>query len=215
MFRYALACALVLGVMTNAAAQPTLAAAPFAVPPGTAANLTVSGPAGQQFAIIASSTNSGMSYAGVQLQVGTDVSIVAMGTIGGGGTAVVPVTPPFPARDRFYYQAVLTTNGFAAITPTPGTVLVNAQDARSFLAVGGGVNAAGAGFALSPGVTTQRTAAGTYSVQWGNQFNTNVIPTITPFCGLAPSSVAANNGGFTVTFAADCGFFFTGQPIRR
>ena len=39
-------------------------------------------------------------YAGVALAVGTNVSIVATGVIGGGGTAVVGFTPPFAGIAR-------------------------------------------------------------------------------------------------------------------
>jgi hypothetical protein len=203
-------------VLANHAAAQTLAASTHVVAVGGTTNLILGGTAGQQFAIIASATNTGLAYAGVSLAVGTDVQVVTIGALDGSGAAVVPVSPPFPSRDRFYYQAVFTTDGFGSITPSNGIVLINAQEARIYLSVGGGVNPNGSGFALSPGVSSTRTSAGNYTVTYPNLFlGVNVIPSITPFCGLAPSSMTATNGQFTVAFASDCGFFFIAAPIRR
>lgn len=208
--------AVLAGVATPTLAQ-SVAVSSNVVPVGGSTNFVISGgTAGQQYAVVASVTNTGFSYAGTALAVGTDVQIVTVGALDGSGGATVPVSPPFPTYDRYYYQVVFTTNGFGSITAAPGIVLINGQEARIYLSVGGGTNAAGAGFALSPGVTVTRNSPGSYTVAFANQFiGVNVIPTITPFCGLAPSSVNANNGGFTVTFASDCGFFFTATPIRR
>ena len=207
---------LVVLASAGAAAAQTATASTNVVGAGGSTNLVLAGTPGQQYAVIASANNAGFSYAGVALAVGTDVQILAVGVLDGSGAATVPVTPPFPASDRFYYQAVFTSNGFGSITASNGVVLINAQEARIFMAVGGGVQANGTGFALSPGVSVTRNSPGSYTVGFANQFTgVNVIPTITPFCGLAPSGVSANNGGFTVTFASDCGFFFTATPIRR
>lgn len=204
------------GVATPTLAQ-TVTVSSNVVAAGGASSFVISGgTAGQQYAIIASATNAGFSYAGTALAVGTDIQIVTVGALDGSGGATVPVSPPFPTYDRYYYQVVFTTNGFGSITASPGIVLINGQEARIFLSVGGGTNAAGVGFALSPGVTVTRNSPGSYTVGFANQFiGVNVIPTITPFCGLAPSGVSANNAAFTVTFASDCGFFFTATPIRR
>lgn len=207
---------LVAGV-TGAHAQ-TVATTPAVVTAGGTTNIVISGGTpGGQFAIIASATNGGFAYAGVALAAGTDVQIVSVGALDGSGAATVTVTPPFPTYDRYYYQAVFTANGFASITASSSLTVINAQEARIYLAVGGGTSGAGAGFALSPGVTVARTGVGAYQVSFPNQFvgAVNVIPTITPFCGLSPTNMSANNAGFTVTFAADCGFFFTAAPIRR
>ncbi len=135
----------------------------------------------------------------------------------GTGKAVVPVTPPFPSRDRYYVQALTSASpSFVPFSVSPGLTLVNTEVTRLLLAVGGGVNPNGAGFALSPGVTATRTGVGTYQVTFAGQFSgVNVIPAITPFCGQLIAGLTANNGGFTVTFPTDCGFFFTATPIRR
>lgn len=119
---------LVLAAAGLAAAQPTLSASSTNVPPGTPVTLTVTGTAGHNFAVIASSVGSGFSYAGVALAVGTNVSIVATGVIGGGGTAVVGFTPPFAgsALDRFYVQAVTSPSAaFAPLQASAGVVLHN------------------------------------------------------------------------------------------
>lgn len=217
MRRFVFVCALLV-VSAVAAQAQTVATSAGVVTAGGSTNVVISGgTAGGQFAVIASATNGGFSYAGVNLSVGTDVQIVTVGALDGSGAATVPVTPPFPTYDRFYYQVVFTPNGFASITASPSLVVMNAQEARIYLSVGGGTSGAGAGFALSPGVAVTRTGPGAYAVTFANQFvgAVNVIPTITPFCGQSPTSMSANNGGFTVAFASDCGFFFTATPIRR
>lgn len=216
MRRVVVAVVSLLALAAGASAQTVTTAASVVGVGGSTNILVTGGTPGQQYAVIASATNTGFSYAGVNLAVGTDVQILAVGALDGAGAATIPVTPPFPTYDRFYYQVVSTSNGFASITASASLVLINAQEARIYMAVGGGTNAAGAGFALSPGVTVTRNSAGNYTVSFAGQFlGVNVIPTITPFCGLNPTGLNANNGGFTVTFASDCGFFFTAAPIRR
>ncbi len=209
----------VLGVLLTSglASAQSMALSNLYVSPGDSVTVTVTGPAGAQFAVIGSAVGSGFAYAGVNLAVGTDVTIHGIGAIPGGGSATLVVTPPFATRDRYFLQAVTSTDGFATITPTNGTPVMLRDSARLFLAVGGGVNANGSGFALSPGVTTSRTGTGAYAVSFGGLFTggTNQIPNITSFCGAAPSSIVANNAQFSVTFPTDCGFFFTVSPIRR
>lgn len=218
MRRLALAVVTVLASAVAASAQPVVTG-PLTVVAGGSANLTIQGTPGENYVLGASATNAGFSYAGVNFALGLDVVAVSVGVIPAGGTVVVPYTPPFPQQDRVYLQAI--TSPSAAFLPPVGSngfVLINNQEARIFMAIGGGVvGATGAGFALSPGVTTVRNSAGSYTVSFANQFTgPNVIPNIAPFCGgLSPSSISANNGSFTVTFTADCGFFFTATPIRR
>jgi len=187
------------------------------VAPGASVTVTVTGAAGAQFAVIGSAVGSGFTYAGVNLSVGTDVAILSVGAIPGGGSAAVAVTPQFAAREQYFLQAVVSTDGFATITPTNGTPVMLRDTLRVFQAIGGGVNANGSGFALSPGVAVSRTGVGAYLVTFGNNFTggTNQIPNITSYCGNSPTGLIANNGQFTVNFAADCGFFFTVSPIRR
>lgn len=205
------------GSAAVAAAQPSMALSTLSVAPGASVTVTVNGPAGAQFAVIGSPVGSGFTYAGVNLSVGTDVAILGVGVIPGGGAATAVVTPQFPAREQYFLQAVVSTDGFASITPTNGTPVMVRDTLRVFQALGGGVNANGAGFALSPGVTVSRTGLGAYLVTFGNNFTgaTNQIPNITSFCGSSPTGISSNNAQFTVTFAADCGFFFTVTPIRR
>jgi len=217
-----LSCASLLLWVTAAEAQPVLTLSNNSNVVGATAVASVSisgGTPGHSFAIIGSTTNSGFSFAGTALAVGTDVQIFGVGVLdgsGNGGPINVPV--PFPARDRFYIQGVTSpTPAFAALTVTPGVVLLSGQNARVYLAVGGGVNANGSTFALSQGVTVTRNSVGNYTVAYAGQYiGVNVIPSITSFCGASVTSLTGvTNGGFTVTFPGDCGFFFSGTPIRR
>ncbi len=119
---------LVLGLTAQAAAQPTLSASSTNVAPGASVSLTITGTAGHNFAVIASSVGSGFSYAGVALAVGPDVDIVTIGVIGAGGTAVVGFTPPFTGStlDRYYVQAVTSTSpAFSPLQASAGLVLHN------------------------------------------------------------------------------------------
>ena len=102
----------------------------YIVAPGGTVNVTVTGSPGQNFAVIASTTNSGFSYGGVPLAVGADVEILALGVLGGTGQAIVPVTPPFPERDRYYVQGVLSASpDFLPPSPLNSVTLVNADPA--------------------------------------------------------------------------------------
>lgn len=220
----ALSWASLLLLATGAEAQPFLTA-----PGGT--NVTTGGVVqvgitggtpGHSFAIIGSTTNSGFSFAGTALAVGTDVQIFGVGVVDGSGNGgPFSVSVPFPARDRYYLQGVTSpTPAFAALTVTPGVVFLNEQQARIYLAVGGVVNFDGTTGALSQGVVVARNAVGSYTVSYPNQYlGVDIIPSITPRCGLTPTSLTFNasiqSGGFTVVFGADCGFFFSGTPIRR
>ncbi len=118
----------VLAVASPATAQTTLTSSARNVRPGAGVTLTVSGPPGHQFAVIASTVGAGMSFAGVALAVGSDLSIVAAGVLDGTGTAIVPFTPPFlfTTLDRFYVQAVTSPSAaFSPLSASPGVVLRN------------------------------------------------------------------------------------------
>lgn len=213
--RAALAAAFLV-VHATAYAQ-TLSPSNNVVPTGGSTNVTAAATAGQQYAIIGSSTNSGFSYAGVNLAVGTDVQILAVGVLDGAGQAVVPVTPPFPARDRFYVQAVFSSDGFASITPSNGVVLINYQDASLTMPIGGLVSSTGVLLSGTPGVTVARTGVGAYTITHTGFFPINgAVPTVTPIIGNpTTSSLATTLNTTSVTFSADVTFYFVIQPIRR
>jgi hypothetical protein len=213
--RAAVAAAL-LSSCTPAFAQ-SLTPASHVVPAGGSTNVTASGSPGQQYALIASTTNSGFSYAGVNLAVGTDVQVLAIGALDGAGQAVVPVTPPFPARDRYYVQAVFTNDGFASITPSNFVVLINYQAASLFMPIGGLVSSTGVLLSGTPGVTVTRTAVGAYTITHTGFFPlTGAVPTVTPIIGNPTTSGLSTTPNATmVTFSADVTFYFVIQPIRR
>jgi hypothetical protein len=222
MRRAGFSCASLLLLATLAEAQPVLSLPNNDNVGGASLSTSVSvtgGTPGHSFAIIGSTVPVGFSFAGTALAVGTDVQIFGVGVLdgsGNGGPIVVPV--PFLTRDRFYIQGVTSpTPAFSSLITTPGVVLISALNARIYLAAGGGVNANGTAFALSQGVTVTRNSVGNYSVAYAGQFvGVNVIPSITAFCGASPTGITGvTNGGFTVTFPTDCGFFFTATPIRR
>jgi hypothetical protein len=205
-----------LGSCASAFAQ-SITPASYVVPTGGTTNITVSGPAGQQFGLIGSTTNGGFSYAGVNLQVGPDVQVLTIGTLDGSGQAVVPVTPPFPARDRYYVQAVLTPDGFTTINPTNGVVLINYQVAALFMPIGGLVSSTGNLLSGTPGITVAHTGVGTYVITHTGLLPVpGAIPTVTSIIGsVTLLGVQTTANTTSVNFSADVTFYFTINPIRR
>lgn len=208
-------CAGLLVSVSMAQAQ-SISVPAITVVPGASVNVTVSGTAGESFGLVGSTTNSGLVYNNQNFAVGTDFVILGVGVLDGTGKATLAVTPPFPARDRYYLQALTSSSNFASFALSPGQTLISSEVSRVLLAVGGGSTSNGTGFALSPGVTVTRTGPGAYTVAFPGLFaGPNVIPNVTPACGLPVGSLSSTNGGFSVTFSADCAFFFTATPIRR
>src|SRR5262245_54539414 len=72
MYRLGLALSAMLVYATVAQAQ-TISVPTFVVDPGATINVTVTGTPGQNYALIGSITNSGFTFAGVNLSVGVDV----------------------------------------------------------------------------------------------------------------------------------------------
>ena len=109
-------------------AQPTLSASATTVAPGVPVTLTVAGIPGQQFAVLGSTVGAGLSYAGVNLGVGSDMAILSLGVIGGTGAVTVSFTPPFVGTtlDRYYVQAVTSSSpSFVPLAASAGLVLRN------------------------------------------------------------------------------------------
>ena len=189
----------------------------YIVAPGGTVNVTVTGSPGQNFAVIASTTNSGFSYGGVPLAVGADVEILALGVLGGTGQAIVPVTPPFPERDRYYVQGVLSASpDFLPPSPLNSVTLVNADPARVFMPIGGIVNANGTPAFVTAGVSVSRTAPGVYQIDHPGLFAIGTaIPSITPTGGTTVLAISTNANVTTVSLSGDAIFFFTIQSVRR
>jgi len=199
---------------TAAVAQPTMTASPLMPNPGVAVTVTVTGTAGQSFAVIGSNTWSGFSYAGVDLSVGTDVVILATGVLNGAGQGTASFTPPFPQRDRYYVQAVTSTNGFATITASPRLTVLNNQEARLAMPIGAMIRADGSTAFLSPGVTV--TKAGTvYTIDHPALFDFVPVPIVSVTGNTTITSIASTAAQTVVTLSAEGGIAFTAQAIRR
>jgi hypothetical protein len=214
MRRFALAVAAIVFTASAAAAQPTITASPIVANPGVAVTLTVTGTAGQSFAVIGSTTWSGFSYAGVALSVGSDVAILGTGVLNGSGQGTVSFTPPFPARDRYYVQAVTSTNGFATIVASARLTLLNNQEARLAMPIGGLIRADGTTAFLSPGVTVTK-AGSVYTIDHPGQFDFVPVPIVSVTGNTTITSIATTAAQTVVTLSADGGIAFTVQSIRR
>ena len=122
---------MVLAVGSVTLAQPTLSSSSTTASPGTAVILTVTGQAGQNFAIIGSTVGGGFSYGGTALAVGPDVIIIAQGTLTG-ASAAVAFTPPFQGTsiDRYYVQAATSAApSFVPLQASAGLILRNTDAA--------------------------------------------------------------------------------------
>lgn len=124
--------ALVLVAVTAglATAQPVISASSTVAGPGETITVTITGTAGHNFALVGSTVGSGMSYGGVALAVGTDVSIIATGVIGGSGSVALGVTPPFQGStlDRYYLQAVTSTSASFVPTAASSSLVIRNRD---------------------------------------------------------------------------------------
>ncbi|MGE0811742.1 MAG: hypothetical protein AB7O28_15880 [Vicinamibacterales bacterium] len=104
--------------ITFAQTQLTLSATVAA--PGQGVTATVLGPPGDFFVLIGSSVNAGLTYGGVPLGVGLDVTILAQGVLDPSGQASTTVVPPFTGSvlDRYYLQAI-TSSSPSFLPPHP------------------------------------------------------------------------------------------------
>lgn len=215
MRRFMLALATLALTAVAASAQPTLTSSPLIVSPGASATLTVTGTAGQSFAVIGSRTWSGFSYAGVDLAVGTDVTILGVGVLDGTGTGSITFTPPFPAQDRFYVQAVTSSNNFGTITATNRATLISSQEARLYMPIGGLVAANGTPVFLSPGLTVSKSGS-VYTFNHPGMFEYgNPIPTVSVTGNATITSIVANFSQTVITLSNDGGIAITIQTVRR
>ena len=130
----ATACAaavVLLAVPTFAFAQaPQITASTTTVVPGASVQLTVTGPAGQFFAVIGSSVGAGFNYGGVALPVGMDVAVIATGVLNDAGQGVLTFAPPFRGSvlDRYYVAAAVSQSAdFVPPTASAALVLRNAD----------------------------------------------------------------------------------------
>ncbi len=214
MTRLILGAAAVLLTATMAFAQPTMTASPLNPNPGVTVNVTVTGTAGHSYALIGSTTWNGFTYAGVNLSVGTDVAILGIGVLDGAGQATISFVPPFPARDRFYVQAVTSSDGFASIAASSRLTLVNNQDARLTMPIGGMIRADGTTVFLSPGVTVSK-AGSVYTINHPGLFDFAVVPLVSVTGNATVTSIVSTATQTVVTLSADANIAFTVQVIRR
>jgi hypothetical protein len=216
MYRLGLALSAILVYATVAQAQ-TISVPTFVVDPGASINVTVTGTPGHNYALIGSITNSGFSYAGVNLAVGVDVVILAFGVLDSAGQAVVPFRPPFPTRDRYYLQAATSTNpNFIPLAPGNSISLINSELARLQIPIGGIISANGAAAFLSSGVTVTRTGPGVYQIDHPGLLGIPTpVPNVTVIGGATISTLATNANRTVVTLSTDAAFFFTIQAVRR
>lgn len=114
----------------SASAQPQLSLSNTIVAPGESVTITVTGAPGTLYAVLGSSVNGGFSYGGVALAVGSDVVVLAQGTLSGSGQATVDMVPPFSGTilDRYYLQVVTSNSlNFVPLQASQPSVVRNAD----------------------------------------------------------------------------------------
>ena len=214
MRRFMLACAAIVLTAVAAQAQPTLNSSPRTPNPGVPVTVTVTGTAGHSFAVISAASWDGFSYAGVNL-IGPDVSILGTGVLDGSGTGTVTFTPSFATRDRVFVQGVTSANGFAAIAATNRQVLLNNQEARLYMPIGGLVQANGTPVHLSPGLTVSKSGS-TYTFDHPNLFElANPVPLVSVTGNATITSIQSNFNQTIVTLSNDGGIAIAIQSVRR
>lgn len=131
-FLRSLLCTLALAATSSVsyAQSPQLALSSSIASPGSGVLASLSGPPGQSFALVGSSTNAGFTFAGVSFSVGADVTILAVGVLDINGTSQVSVVPPFRGStlDRYYFQAAFSPSAaFATVALSNSAVIRNAD----------------------------------------------------------------------------------------
>lgn len=173
--------AVLMGAGAAFAQSPTLAVATLVATPGNAVTATVTGVAGQFYAVLGSAVGSGLAYGGVDLAVGSDVVLLATGILNGAGTATVSVTPPFRGTtiDRYYLQAATSSVAtFVPLAVSTSVVIRNADVVP--LPVSAIVNPNGTLQFGSQGVTTSRTGPGAYRINYPGLVAAPFVPLVMP-----------------------------------
>jgi collagen triple helix repeat protein len=105
---------LVLSVLTSsllaatASAQPQLSLSSTVVAPAESVTVTIVGQPGAFYALLGSTVDGGVPFAGPRLKLAREVVLLTTGTLGGDGQAAVAILPPFVGTvlDRYYVEAV-------------------------------------------------------------------------------------------------------------
>lgn len=190
-------------------------ASPVVVPGASVTGTITGGTGGENFAVIGSTSNQGFSFAGVALAVGTDVSLVAVGTLDGSGSATVSFTPPVHLRDRFFVQLVTSPSpGFVPLTARNNWVLISSDVARYVWGIGGVVNAAGTLQNGTAGVTVTRLGVGQYRIDFPNLMSGPFVVSTDAIGGATLIGRTVAGSTATVTFSADTVFSFAATPRR-
>jgi hypothetical protein len=98
------------------------------VAPGTGVVVTLTGQAGQNYAVVGSPVGAGLVVLGIPMQVGPDFVILAMGVLDSNGQATTTIVPPFVGTtlDRFYLQAgVSPSPTFNPLLVSQGAIVKN------------------------------------------------------------------------------------------
>lgn len=118
-----------------AASQPVfLEASETLVTPGEGIRLTLTGPPGRAWGIAVSAADTGLTVAGIAMELGADAVVVASGTLDAGGRArvdLVPFAGATAGTPRLYIQGATFIGNFHMFVPTAGKVIRNLSTTTS------------------------------------------------------------------------------------
>lgn len=113
--------------VSAASAQPQLSVSSTEVPGAGSVTVTVNATPGLYLAIVGSTRDSGLSYGGVNLQIGTDVQILFLGFVPATGAISLPFTPPLANGLDVYYVMAVTSASGDLVPPTPSATIALRQ----------------------------------------------------------------------------------------
>lgn len=216
MSRCSLAFVLAVWATAASAQTPTLSVSSGVATPGSSVTATITGGAGLNYALLGSTVGAGLSYGGVNLAVGPDFGVLAVGVLDGSGRATVAVTPPFlgTTHDRYYLQAATSVSpAFVPPVVSASVVLRNAD--AVVLPPAAVVNPNGSVQFASAGISVTRTGFGAYRVTYPAGIAPS--PYLTTISVIGTQRLTSSFSGATVTnltFDGDALFLFTIVAVR-
>jgi hypothetical protein len=147
----------VLLAASTAAAQPQLSVSATEVPGGGSITVTVNATPGLFLAIVGSTRDGGVSYAGVTLDIGPDLAVLFSGFVPATGTVSFPFAPPLANGVDVYYLLAVTSTSPTFAPPTPSaTIALRPRGFYSFAPTfphglsAGGARVSSVGLPVSP-----------------------------------------------------------------
>jgi trimeric autotransporter adhesin len=116
-----------LFVVSSAQAQPQLSVSATEVPGGGSVTVTVNATPGLYLGIIGSSRDGGVTYGGVSLNIGADLTVLFLGFVPASGVVSFPFAPPLANGLDVYYLLAVTSASPDFVPPSPSATIALRQ----------------------------------------------------------------------------------------